>query len=366
MFEFNIITTRECNLACKYCYMSNIKEYMSIEMFKQHLNALPFILNDFNQSTYNAVFFGGEPLLNWHLIKEALPILRNDNRCNNIIIITNGTLLTKEKIEYLNKYNAYYSLSFDGLWNENNRPFKNNKSSLDFYIQNRELFGQGNSSKVMVSPSSISTLVQNYQFFVEKYNFPFPDFSLVRDDIWTEDDINLFEIECKKLVEKNIEYIKNGILTFCGFFKLAFLDIVFNREFGKRKFGCFAGVNGAAFFPNGDVYPCARFGNNNKFKLYSISNNKIEKFNNPIIKNENLFNLEKFEKCQNCQLFEFCNSGCSYEQIKEKNNNLIAEPVDSICKLYHIIYNNFLYMWQELKDNKIFLDLLKSSQNNIG
>lgn len=64
MLNVNMVVTQECNLACKYCYMSNEKAYMTkdtIDLTKKYISD---ILKDFKTDTYSITFFGGEPLLN--------------------------------------------------------------------------------------------------------------------------------------------------------------------------------------------------------------------------------------------------------------------------------------------------------------
>ncbi len=366
-FEFQLVLTEKCDLDCKYCYMEKNPVSMTKETFDKHYKMLPRLMSYYQKNEYVAALFGGEPLLNWELIEYITPILNADPRCKHIIAMTNGLALKdKYKRNYIEQNRISLSLSFDGLWNEKGRPLKNGKSSLDQYLNDPLLsYFQGKGGcKVMVSPDSVPTLVENFKWFVDKFKMPCPDFSLVRDDIWKEEDIEIFEKEAKKLTDTMIEYFNNGQAVMVGFFQLYILDLLFGESYGKRPFGCFAGCNGAGFMPNGKVYPCARFGSK-KIKAIANSNNGIllndlKKMNDPFITNPRFY-----EKCKGCSLYKYCNAGCTYQQMK--NGSVYkSEPIDSICKLLHICYEQSIRIMNELKDNDLFIQMIKNSIKNVG
>ena len=92
--------------------------------------------------------------MNWEIIEKTLPKFKEDKRCKSVVVISNGLLLTQEKVDYLKKYDCGLSWSFDGLWSSN-RPLANQKSSLDLYLEKSKLALQlTNSCKVMVSNNS--------------------------------------------------------------------------------------------------------------------------------------------------------------------------------------------------------------------
>ena len=73
-------------------------------------------MNRYGKQSYHAVFFGGDPLLNFDLIKYIVPILKNDSRCKMIIALTNGIAFKDEDIRnYFMENRLGFSLSFDGL-----------------------------------------------------------------------------------------------------------------------------------------------------------------------------------------------------------------------------------------------------------
>ena len=364
--EFQLVMTENCNLACKYCYMDPFNSLMTKDVFDQHYKMLPKIMEFYKEKTYKTTFFGGEPLINWELIEYVVPILKGDPNCRFIMTVTNGLLFKDDyKRDYYKKNGLSFSLSFDGLWNKTNRPLKNGNSSLDEYLKEplKSYFTNKGGSKVMVSPENISTMVENFVWLVEEYSMISPDFSLVRDDIWSKEDITLFEIEIVKLADVVINYFKSGKPAMAGFFKLYILDLIYSKSYGKRPFGCFAGCTGAAFMPDGKVYPCARFGSKKLFPIAdSLTGKLLDNIN--ILNNPMITNPQKYEKCLKCSLYNYCNAGCTFQQLNIEK--LKCEPIDSICKLLHACYEQSIRITKELKTNKMFVDFIKKSIKNVG
>jgi uncharacterized protein len=368
-FEFQLVLTENCNLACTYCYIDQKHNHMSKETFDAHYKMLPKIMEFYGQHTYNAALFGGEPFLNWELIEYITPILKNDPKCQFIIAMTNGLVLKDDyKRDYVQKNGIALSLSFDGLWNKQNRPLKTGGSSLDEYLKEplKSLFSGKGGCKVMIAPESVPTMVENFKWFVEEYNMNSPDFSLVRDDIWSDSDIDLFETELYKLTDVVIEYFRAGKPVMVGLLQLYILDLLFGESYGKRPFGCFAGCNGAGFMPSGMVYPCARFGSNDK---YPIANSLDGDFlpHSKILRNPLITNPTTYSECKECSIYKYCNAGCTYQQLQEVDGNLThSKPIDSICRLLHICYKQSIRIVNELKDNDLFIGMIKNSIKNVG
>jgi len=370
-FEFQLVLTERCNMACTYCYINQKPRDMTPEVFDAHYyGTLPKMMNTYGQREFHAALFGGEPLLNWKLIEYITPILKKDSRCTLIIAMTNGLAFVDDnKWDYFQRNQLAISLSFDGLWNKNSRPLKNGESSLELYMKEplkSRFSGQGG-CKVMVSPESIDTLVDNYKWFVEEFNIPSPDYSLVRDDIWSESDVKNFEIQAEKLADQMIKYVKGGVRTTIGFFQLYILDLLFGTTYGKRPFGCFAGCTGAGFMPDGIVYPCARFGSHDVKPLYDSMKNIEYGKTIDIMRSPQVSNPQAYNKCKNCELYQYCNAGCTYQQLKtDEPNANYCEPVESICKLLHILYKQSMRIVHELKGNEVFTEMVKGSIQNVG
>ncbi len=367
-FIVEMVVTEECNLACKYCYMKNIKSSnMTKETFDKFLETIPIVMKKYECSKYHVSFFGGEPLINWDLIEYAIPKLNLDKNLESQVIITNGLLLDDDKINFMKSHNTGFSLSFDGLWNKDIRPLVNGKSSLDQYKRKKDLFKKHNVNgcKVMISPQSLSTLTENFKFFIEEMEIFHPDFTLVRDDIWSKDDIELYEKQIKKLADTYIDYINNGISCSTGLFELYALDIIYGKKFGKRPFGCFAGVNGCGYMSDGIYYPCSRFGSERKFPIYDSNNRLMYHANIGILKRPSNTNPRENLICKKCEIYKYCNSGCTYSQLKDNPETIVESiPIESVCELFKLTYEQVIRISEILKNNKLYQSMLKYRINS--
>jgi len=359
--EYNLIVTENCNLRCSYCYMKHPNIKLKIEDIPEIYKSILFLSKLYNKNDdyKNIVFFGGEPLLNWEFIKEFHNYAKFD-KTMRFLIISNGLMLDEEKIQYIKTNNIGFSFSFDGIWNDENRPLASGESSFNEYIKKKEVLKKlVNTSKVMVSPRNIKTMTENFEFFINEYGFMNPDFSIVRDDIWTDEDVEEFKIQLKRLSSKYKEYLKNGIVCSIGFFNLYFLDIIFNTLYGKRDFGCFAGFNGVALYPNKVFYPCGRFATSGKYPLYDIDNKTLYKENIKLFQDHNIINPKKYCN-KDCDIYNVCNGGCLYSQFIVNGEERETKPIENVCKILKIIYNEVINITEEMKDDKTFKNVVRT------
>lgn len=355
------VVTEKCNLSCEYCYMKNRNIFMTKDDVDFFIDKVGYFLNKYHCNNYHISYFGGEPLLNFDIIKYSSEKFRQDNRFKNDTIITNFLLLDDEKIDFIQKQKIGLSLSFDGLWNDFNRTTVNKKPTKEEYIDKIKYLrskGINNGFKTMVSPECVSTLTENFLFFVNELGLTFIDFSLVRDDIWNETDIENFEKELVRLNNTLIDFHKKGFFVVHGLFYLYFVDIIVSGKYGKRPFGCFAGCKGIGYFPGKKFYPCARFGANKEYLLADESGVYEDNIN--FLRQEKICNPQKYDKCKKCPIYTYCNAGCTYSQML---NNF--EPVESVCNLLKISYKETIRVYNELKKIPHSIEHIMKMINNF-
>jgi len=366
MLITEFVITESCNLACTYCYMANKSKFMEKAEVDLFIDKVGNMLKLYKQKEYHISFFGGEPLLNWDIIKYATPKFNADPRCHSIMIISNGLLLDEEKLKFIKENNIGFSLSFDGLWQKENRPLVSGKSSFDAYIEKKQLIKQlVNSSKCMVSPQNIDTLLQNHIFLTQVYGFTTPDFSLIRDDIWSAEDVKLFDTEIVKLADHCIQRIKEGHYEINGLFGLYILDMIVGDQIGKRGWGCFAGKNGVGYSSEGIFYPCARFASGDEYGLYDAKKEIWYKGNIAFMLHPKVTNPKEYPECQECELYQYCNAGCTYSEIKNGNGKR-AVPIDGLCDVLKLCYRESTRMAVELKDVPTFKNIIENMLRNSG
>lgn len=140
--------TDYCNLNCKYCFIEDgidnntyIRRNMSYFTCEKAVDKF-FEIMDTVSSTKkpSIIFYGGEPLVNWKVIRKILPYIKNKEITYNIdidkVIITNATLIDKEIAKVLEKYNVETCISLDGnkYINDINRRYRDDRGSFDDVI----------------------------------------------------------------------------------------------------------------------------------------------------------------------------------------------------------------------------------------
>lgn len=359
------VVTENCNLDCSYCYMKDKTTFMTIDGVHDFIKNVGKVMNIYGCQSYHISYFGGEPLLNWKVVKEAIPLFRNDPRCESQVIITNGLLIDDDVIETCRFHGIGTSWSFDGMWQNDNRPHKTIKNVLETYRQKKEMIISlcGNGCKVMVGPSNIDTMTENLEFLVDEFDITSPDFSLVRDNIWSDDDVKRFRVQSRRLADRIIKYFDSGRNVIAGIYSLAMMDMINGQIRGKRPFGCFAGCSGVGYFPNGDWYPCARYGSEKSMIIMdrdgNINHSNINRFRDPKVHNPSTY-----PECKSCSLYKFCNAGCTHSQYDIDSGE--CHPVKSVCELYKIIYNDTLYIYDILKDNSVYKSYLNNTMSQLG
>lgn len=155
MSQLILSVTDDCNLACKYCTFSDnyslvknkTKNSMSKETAQKSIDYFYSIVsNQFENNpkkNYSFTFYGGEPLINFHIIKFSIEYIKKlfKNKEYNFALTTNGILLNEEVLKFLVDNNVFLLVSLDGDKTENdrNRVSLNNKGSFDIIFENLKL-----------------------------------------------------------------------------------------------------------------------------------------------------------------------------------------------------------------------------------
>ena len=141
----------DCNLACRYCFAEEGEYHgrralMSYETGKQALDFL--IANSGSRRNLEVDFFGGEPLMNWQVVKDLVKYGREQEKIHNknfrFTLTTNGVLLNDEIMEFANKEMANVVLSIDGRKEVHDymRPFRKGKGSYDLIVPKFQKFAE--------------------------------------------------------------------------------------------------------------------------------------------------------------------------------------------------------------------------------
>ena len=312
----------DCNLACQYCFAEEGEYHgrralMSFEVGKKALDFL--IANSGNRRNLEVDFFGGEPLMNWQVVKDLVAYGREQEKLHDkkfrFTLTTNGVLLNDEIMDFCNKEMGNVVLSIDGRKevHDKMRPFRKGAGSYDIIVPKFQKFAESrNQDKYYVRGTFTHNNLDFSKDVLHLADLGFKQISVepvVAEPtesyaIREEDLPQLFE-EYDNLAKEMVERHKNG--KDFNFFHFM-IDLEGGSCVAKRLSGCGSGTEYLAVTPWGDFYPCHQFVGNEKFLLGNVN----EGIKEPEIVNEfKCCNVYAKEKCRSCFARFYCSGGCA-------------------------------------------------------
>ena len=311
-----------CNLNCEYCFASQGKYHgeralMSLEVGKRAIDFL--IENSGSRVNLEVDFFGGEPLMNFEVVKEIVAYARSIEKKYNknfrFTLTTNGMLVDDDVIEFANKECHNVVLSLDGRKeiHDNLRKTVNGKGSYDVIVPKFQEFvkrREGRGYYVRGTYTHNNTDFTNDIFHMADLGFtelsmepvvcsPDDPYALTYDDLPVL--FEQYEILAKEMLKREKE---GRTLTFYHYM----IDLTGGPCIYKRISGCGSGTEYMAVTPWGDLYPCHQFVGDDKYKLGDIWNG----VDNHEVQNEfKLCNAYARPDCKDCWARLYCSGGCA-------------------------------------------------------
>lgn len=330
-----LILSSACNLACKYCFIENctfnnkIEINMNLDTVKNAIIKYNSYLKKEKLKEGLIIFYGGEPLVNWEAIVTAIELAKELKSPIKFSMVTNATLLTKEKIKFLAENDVEIGISIDGpkVLNDKNRIYRTtNKSVYDEVISKFPLL------KAEKCKFGLSITVSE-------------DFLEQQDDVlnWLEHlgvnsvFYNLYHYTC---YDENWEEYYNRASKFLmkSYEKLAKhniydgrlnrkIDSIIDSEFKFADCGAIGG-NQLAIKPSGDVCICHGYLKTNKYVIGSINKQSIDELMNTDEirfwkRRSTIYN----DECLNCEAIYTCGGGCAIQaEALFGNRNELDKP----------------------------------------
>lgn len=312
----------DCNLACQYCFAEEGEYHgrralMSFEVGKKALDFL--IANSGNRRNLEVDFFGGEPLMNWEVVKQLVEYGRSKEKEYNknfrFTMTTNGVLLNDEIMEYCNREMSNVVLSLDGRKevNDKMRPFRGGKGSYDLIVPKFQKFAEMRGDKDYYVRGTFTR--HNLDFSKDVMEFAdlgFRSMSIEpvvaapeEEYAIREEDLPQIMEEYDRLAEEYLKRKKEGR----GFNFFHFnIDLNQGPCVAKRLSGCGSGTEYLAVTPWGDLYPCHQFVGQEEFLLGNVDTGVT----NERIRDEfKLCNVYAKDKCRDCFARFYCSGGCA-------------------------------------------------------
>jgi uncharacterized protein len=333
----------DCNLCCKYCFAgegeySGDRSLMSFEVGKRALDFL--IENSGTRRNLEVDFFGGEPLMNFDVVKQlvayARSIEKEKGKNFRFTLTTNGVLLDDEVMEWANKecYNVVLSLDGRKETNDRMRVSKNNKGCYDLILPKFQKMAEARNQQgyyIRGTYTHYNTDFSKDILHLADLGFeqlamepvvadPKMDYALTQEDLPVLKE--QYDLLAKEMCKRN----RQGK----GF---TFFHYMIDLEGGpciyKRISGCGVGTDYMAVTPWGDLYPCHQFVGDEKFLLGNVFDGV---HNDKIIKEFKLCNVYSREACQDCFAKLYCSGGCSANAYH--TTGAITGTCDLSCELH--------------------------------
>lgn len=311
----------DCNLACRYCFAGQ-GEYngesalMSAETGKKAIDFL--IKSSGNRRNLEVDFFGGEPLMNFEVVKEIVAYGRSleekYNKKFRFTLTTNGVLLNDDVLEFANKEMSNLVLSIDGRkeLHDYMRPSRNGKGSYDIILPKFiEAAEKRNQTDYYVRGTFTHFNTDFDKDVIHLADLGFKQISVEPvvadpscDYAITDDDIDKICDSYDRLAKEMLKRQKEG--NGFNFFHFM-IDLSGGPCVAKRLSGCGSGTEYLAVTPWGDLYPCHQFVGNEKFLLGNLDEG-IKRTD--ICNDFKRCNVYSKPKCRDCFAKFFCSGGC--------------------------------------------------------
>jgi len=311
--------TNQCNLNCSYCFVDKSEEVMKIQTYKK-------IFEEYKEKINSITFFGGEPLLQFELIKQIIEYNEKNNYRYNYIINTNGINIDNNIIELCKKNNILLNISLDGNKKSNS---KNRFDAKIFKLVERNIKAIKKEGiqfiiNYVITTNNIKYITESIKYFL---NNDFMDicFLIDYDAIWSKKHIE----ELRKQLEKSIPIMLKAKNE--DFIKIYPIYNKINHIIEEKdSIKCNFGNDNMVVYCDGKKYPCISFAKNNDYE---------------IIGKESIFtNICNVEKCKECEHKNICDNNC---MCKFCYSNKKSE-IDVNCEC-----------------EKIFIDIAKRIVNKI-
>lgn len=311
-----------CNLNCGYCFASqgNYHGDRGIMSFEVGKRALDFLVeNSGNRTNLEVDFFGGEPLMNWDVVKQlveyARSIEKDINKKFRFTLTTNGVLVDDDVIEFANKEMHNVVLSLDG------RKEIHDAVRVDYA-------GNGSWEKIVPKFQKFVKARGDREYYMRgTFTHANPDFTndinvmldlgfnklSMEPVVCTPDDAAALTDEDLPVVLEQYEILAKDMLrkekegkpyTFYHYM----IDLKGGPCIYKRISGCGSGTEYMAVTPWGDLYPCHQFVGEEKFRLGNVFDGVT---NNDMREEFRSCNVYVRPECKDCWAKLWCSGGCA-------------------------------------------------------
>ncbi|WP_234117556.1 radical SAM/SPASM domain-containing protein [Clostridium hydrogenum] len=361
-----ICSSETCNLACKYCF-ANAGTYdrkgNKVMVFDDYKKIFEFILNNYPDGVKVINFFGGEPLIGFSEIEKFICYAEDVCRQKNITqplfsVITNGTLLTNEIVEFIIEHSVLVTISMDANkeCHDSMRVFKDGRGSYDTVLNNLKLLrDRGYTFEVESTVGEAFLRTYNAGSINEYFN-NFYELGAQNVSTYIADYNNVNELPTE--FERNIRTFYYDMVDYCFEMlqdeekcmtvPITILNIIINIVTKRKAKYCTAGKESLFYTIDGVFYPCQMYYEAKKDKISSIFDNEsnIKDKMNEFKK----VDRSEIEKCKKCFCNRVCTLWCEGSSLLFNGNK--KSVIESRCAVQRVITERVILNLVKLVTNK--------------
>ena len=328
----------DCNLRCQYCFagQGGYGQWRMLMSFDVARRAVDFLIAHSGPREHCELdFFGGEPLMNWHVVQQTIDYVHKQEKKHGkkikMSLTTNGLLLDKEKVKYLTDNHISLILSLDGRkeMHDRMRPGVHGEGTYDEIVKNLQYCVANRKGEEYYVRGTFTRYNMDFTTdVIDMIDKGFPAVSMepvvgedTADYSIKEEDLPRVKAEYDRLAKLFIVREEEGRPFFFFHFNM---DLWKGPCLPKRLRGCGAGHEYLAVVPNGDIYPCHQFVGR---EGYVIGNVYEGLKNFKMMRDFRMNHVFSKPECVDCWAKFFCSGGC------HANNEAFA---GDIHKPYHI------------------------------
>ena len=311
-----------CNLNCSYCFASQGKYHgdraiMSYEVGKQALDFL--VANSKGRRNLEVDFFGGEPLMNFDVVKRLVAYARSIEKAAGknfrFTLTTNGVLIDDDVIDFANKECSNVVLSLDGRKeiHDKYRVDYAGNGSWEKIVPKFQKLVEARNGKAYYMRGTFTHENPDFLKDIEKMlELGFTELSMEpvvgpegEPTTLTAEDLPIVLEQYEKLAELMLKRHREGRpFTFYHYM----IDLKGGPCVYKRISGCGSGTEYMAVTPWGDLYPCHQFVGKDEFKLGNVFDGVT---NHEVVGEFAACNVYTRPECKNCWAKLYCSGGCA-------------------------------------------------------
>lgn len=312
----------DCNLACRYCFAEEGEYHgrralMSLEVGKKALDFL--IANSGSRRNLEVDFFGGEPLMNWQVVKDLVAYGREQEKKHDknfrFTLTTNGVLLNDEIMEFCNREMGNVVLSIDGRKevHDRMRPFRKGAGSYDLIVPKFLKFAESRQQNNYYVRGTFTHY--NLDFAADVLHLadlgfrqisvepvvapPSEDYAIRKEDLPVI--MEQYDLLAREMIRREKEGRGFNFFHFM-------IDLTGGPCVYKRLSGCGSGTEYLAVTPWGDFYPCHQFVGEEQFCLGNVDEGIVRQ---DICGEFRKCNVYSKKECADCFARFYCSGGCA-------------------------------------------------------